>query len=325
MKNILIFIILLFSLNIKANEGCWVWKDMEIETPQAGDYDGSFIVYDEKLEKIALFLTNEQEKKVNLWYFDGEKWEFDSTSKYEFYGPILFMYYDENIDSICVFSSHYAGPEMGWLDMHRFDRMEKKFYLINSIGSVDWSPSGVPSLAYDSNRKRAVIAGMFKYGTWEAVTVEFDGSNFYIIDNPEGIYLNEGVSAYDIENKKVVYFGYNDISSHSDKYETFEYDGAKWEKAEGAEMLRSYEWFPILMIYYQIEKKIILISQHMFYTYFYKDKKWQKMNILNYAPLDSWWPFIAYNSKIEKIISYAYYKQSDRIFELKKSKHCRPF
>jgi len=227
-KNLLfVFLIADLWLGIIGSAQCWNWiMDRRDNAPQ----NGFMLAYDENEQKVALLAGN-----LELWYFDGEMWDkywegFPDTGSDSllYLGPAG-IYFDENLHSLILFGIVGSYPEWGGIAAFRYTPGQGWKIYGDYLGMViPLDGSQVLTLAYDSLRKRVVtLMTAVDVGN---VTVEYDGFQFYMFPNPQGINFWDGYAAYDPEAQKVVFLGigtYPNTDIH-----TFEYDGTTWTQVD---------------------------------------------------------------------------------------------
>jgi hypothetical protein len=206
---------------------CWRWTREDF--PISPAYP-SLIAYDESSQKVyALPMYPDNNKHLELWAYGEKGWEliWDSLPAAN-YGWVYMadaLYYDENLAALVLLVSTMDGMEGGSSGVFKFVPAQGWIWV---AGPIPWSSSFVSAswanASFDSLRKRAVITGGGDAQTHLPITIEFDGSNFYIINNPQDYTLQNGSMGFNPESGKTVFYGFG-LLSDPYKLNTFEYDG----------------------------------------------------------------------------------------------------
>jgi len=237
MYRTLFFVFFLFAAFVPAvyADGCCSWQNTNaIFAGDLGQYYPISLTFDANTNKMALLTWGNfnQTYTLALWYYDGNNWEeaWQGDPQTTFLPiPPLMLYYDYNINSL-VSIGFVRSPsgEGGGLEAFRYDP-SNGFEVVENAGIFGGpsAPSLSISYAYDTIRKRVVIP---RASDQDYITAEFDGHQFYEIQNAPGVILYSGIAGYNPDTRRVVFFGFNGF--HDSNPTTWEYDGNTWVQVQ---------------------------------------------------------------------------------------------
>jgi len=315
--------ILVIGLSGNIHSDCWGWYNLNKAVPTSLDSRASFwLVFDESCNQPAVIFKGPN-RNLELWHNNDEQWKLDWAGDInDHMVQLIGIYYDQSRNGLVAITSILVGYYKTMIVAYEYQ------------AAIGWSAieasvvaSGGNGLAYDTDRKRAIIYGiMLDTGSSSDVwgTLEFDGYNFYTIQGSISFQLPSGAAGYDPLIKRVIYRIPNIQGGP-----TFEYDGISWTEIDTSHNFPGNEMgtLPFIPSLGGVLSKSQDNSSYFIpETWIYINHDWDTLSSFPETYSEVWEYDMTYDPIQNRIISL-FYSDESRAFETWEfinSSHCRP-